>query len=572
MTRILKLIRNEDQGKKEGKRKASEKEIELLGLVENFHREYESLCALYDHLIGVSGKTLNHAISEKECSSNSSSDSEYYSSEETDIKNGKLESEAASFEVAELKHELASVIEQNKNLKSEYNELKIAADKKEREISALVKAGEANETWSLARIKELEGQLAGLKIETEFLRGQKRDQEPVREGKAAEARQLGDKRKGWRSHVLELESKLKDKEDENSVLMKKLNENENTFTTKIEEMMGKISSLHMEIGILHAKSSELEEILVCERENSLSQIKELMDQKTGLEVQLEIKTAEISDNLVRIESLNDELARKVLVEKKMAGEDQMQLNSLSKQKDERRTVEKKMEDFAEKFQTSFEDKIRLLHQRILVTEQLHTENKESYKLTKEKYEKENRELEVKITSYEDELRKTKEISELAEYALNGLELVVSKFEEENDNILTHISKMSNEIQFAKMWVTGTTCEVKRLKHNLDCLVSHLDDKEEQEFLLRDKVCKLEAKVSKEGGEKLNLIQAISQLEKKVGKYERQIKDKDERLLSLGDEKREAIRQLCMLVDYHRGRFDHLKQVVSKMGLRSGRTN
>ncbi|GMN31691.1 hypothetical protein TIFTF001_003354 [Ficus carica] len=568
VTRILKLIKNEDQGKKERKRKASKKDTELLGLVENFYKEYESLCALYDNLIGNSGRTRK----EKECLANSSSDSEYYSSEETDANNAKFESEAFSLEVAELKNELASVIEHNKNLKSQYDGLKIEADKKERESSALVKASEAQETQSLALIRELEGQLAGLKTEIQALQGQNRDQEPRREGNADEAKQQGEKRKAWRSRVLELETTLKDKEDENSILLKKLSENEDTFTSKVAEMMAQVSNLQVEVDSLQAKNSELVEILACERENGLAQVKELTDQKAELEVQLERKTAKISCDLVQRDSPNEELARKDLVEKKKVEEDQMQerANILEEERIANKrylqVAEKKIEDLAEKFQTSFEDKLRLLYQRILVTEQLHNENKESHKLTKEKCEKESREVGEKIKGYENEVRKMKEISELAEYALNGLGLVVTKFEKENGNFLAQISKMSNEIQFAKRWVTGAIGEIKRLKHKLDCLVAHLDDKEEQEFLLRDKVWKLEAKVSKEGGEKLNLIQAISQLEKKVGKYERQIKDKDERLMSLGDEKREAIRQLCIMVDYHRDRFDHLKQQVSKMRL------
>ncbi|PON44303.1 Protein Networked (NET), actin-binding (NAB) domain containing protein [Parasponia andersonii] len=674
VTRILKLIKNEDQEKKEGKRKASKKETELLGLVENINKECQSLYELYDDLISESRTKVNHGIKQKKCSSSSSSDSEYYSSEEIDINNGgKLEFEAASFEVAELKNKLASVCVEKDTLKSEYEaaltkirqaeiinkDLKLEMDKKERELSAQVKANRAES--SLARTQELEGQLAGLKIQLESLRSQKTDQEAKRD----ENKQVREKRKGWRSRVLELESILKDKEDENSVLLKNLEKNENSFTSKIAELMTQASNMQMEIDILHAQKGELEERLACQRENASVQVKDLMDQinvmkhevkylnqqRAELESQLERKIAKSSDRMVQIGSLNEELAKKILVEQKM-GEEQKgqsllhqkdnsvseidrlrleredqkatltlteeinnmerkldslkhkkrqlelktekedqehstsQMKSVGKIADQDISIQKsikglvlketkqnpqivarKMEDLAEKFRLSFDNKLRLLSQRILVTEQLNTENKESYKKMKEKYEKENKALEEKVVAYETVLRNTKEISKSAECALNNLESIVGKFEKENGNFLVHIAKVSNEVQFAKRWVIGTTGEIKRLKHNMDVLIGRLDEKEEQESLLRDKVWKLEAKASKEGGEKLNLMQEIDQLEKKAGKYEKLIKEKEERLLSLGDEKREAIRQLCILVDYHRSRFDHLKQVVSKMSPR-----
>ncbi|KAF3448673.1 hypothetical protein FNV43_RR09386 [Rhamnella rubrinervis] len=747
MARILKIIKNEDQGKKEGKRKASKKESELVGLIDNFYKEYQSLYALYDHLIGESAKIVFGRKLEKEGSfmSSSGSDSEYYSSEEVDINTAtgtaNQEVEFATLEVTDLKHKLASTTKEKEALAKECNaalskvqqaeiinkDLRSEMVSKEREIQALDQIHEAKAKQSVARIKELESQLSGLKTEMESLRSQKRDLETsCREGKAVKAskpKQKGDKNAELlQARVLELEAILKDKDDEKSALLKELKANENSSTSKIANLMAQVSNLQLEVDSLREQKGEIEERLACKRSDASSQIKVMQQeleslklQKTELEMQLDRKTKEVSKNLIQIETLKEELTKKnIIIEKRLVEEgsycstqmkelelqvdtlrnqrddldkqktskihennqlrvekeglntrivelegslsergdeasalraeyedgkkeavmqimaltaqvdtlkqeldslktqksqlelqsekmkltgkiEDQQRNSIKEdQKDSTRKLskeykqtkgrlqqnrpvlhaaERKMEDLAEKCRISFENNIRLLYQRILVAEQLHTENKENYRKTKGKYEKQNKDLEETIANYEVDMKKIRNISESAGNALDGLGLVVNKFEEENCNFVNHISTISKELQIAKNWIKGTTSEIKRLKQNVDVLVAQLDDKEEQEFLLREKVWKLEAKVSKEGGEKLNLMKAMTQLEKKLVKYESLIKEKDERLVSLGDEKREAIRQLCILLDYQRSRYDHLKQLVSHLSLRcNNKTN
>ncbi|KAK5843158.1 hypothetical protein PVK06_005601 [Gossypium arboreum] len=59
-------------------------------------------------------------------------------------------------------------------------------------------------------------------------------------------------------------------------------------------------------------------------------------------------------------------------------------------------------------------------------------------------------------------------------------------------------------------------------------------------------------------QKLKLLKAVSVLEKKVGELEKINKEKDATLFSREEEKREAIRQLCLLIDYHRTNWDKLQ--------------
>lgn len=69
-----------------------------------------------------------------------------------------------------------------------------------------------------------------------------------------------------------------------------------------------------------------------------------------------------------------------------------------------------------------------------------------------------------------------------------------------------------------------------------------------------------SKAEQGGGEKLN---SVSQLERMVVNLEQQVKQKEDTFLGVSEEKREAIRQLCILVDYHRSRYDHLREAISK---------
>ena len=54
------------------------------------------------------------------------------------------------------------------------------------------------------------------------------------------------------------------------------------------------------------------------------------------------------------------------------------------------------------------------------------------------------------------------------------------------------------------------------------------------------------------------------LEEKMGELEKTMSEKKEGILALGEEKREAIRQLCIWIDYHRSRCEDLKEMLSKV--------
>ncbi|XP_075640247.1 uncharacterized protein LOC142611993 [Castanea sativa] len=604
VTRILKLVKDEVECRKYGITKDPKKESELVGLVENFYKRYKSLYSMYDHLRRDLDTGLHGREEENFPLSPSSSDSEYYSSDEIDGNNGKLENEnqelaTEEFEVADPNHKLSSTEAKKEYLNSDHmaamckiqeaeqinKNLRVEADQRERELLAIVKEYEEHKTQASGRIREFKSQLTGLKFEVESLQDQKRNMKAHIQSKATEATQLIETNIGLHARILQLEFLLKDKGDEVASLLEKLKDSENYSSLKIADLIEEKEGLHarnleLESALTergHVISALQKKYKIKENEastqfmtlsaqiNNLQQdLDSLQTRKSQLEFQIERDKQESCQRLTLAESQNYELISKFGDEKRTLKEQESTKNEKSLH-----FAERKIEELAERFRNNIEDNIRLLCQRVLIIEHLHTENKDNYRMTKERYEQEIRVLEAKTATYGAEITKMRAIVVAANNTLSISDLVVNKLEVDNINVLNRINKMSNEIQHAKEWVTQRNKEMKALKVYRDCLVARLDDKVEQELLLREKVWNLEAKENKEVEQKLNLKKAISQLKKKVEELKKSIKEKDEELLNLGEEKREAIRQLCVLIDYQYSRYDHLKNLMSKMTARGG---
>nr|KYP67384.1 hypothetical protein KK1_013712 [Cajanus cajan] len=370
-----------------------------------------------------------------------------------------------------------------------------------------------------------------------------------------------------------------------------LNENN---VLKEECFLARIKDLELEVEIRCKNQSVLEdrnnklEKAMAQREEEISRLwrervsfkeeafihakaltTEVEKLRVELELQIERNQKEYSESLAKMENLNAKLETRVADQEEMIKkltETTEQINAENKQAKSwsskvelcQQSSERKMEDLAEKFQKIMEDNNRVLNQRIHVVKQLNNENKESHKMTK-RYEEDKKKLGERIESLPIEVN-------LKGLELGALNLAVGKLEERKDHVLGLVSKMLGEVEFAKDWVREGKNETKELKDKVDWLTMLLDEKKEQEKLLRKNVWKLEAKLSKEGGEKLNLMKVVKQLERKVSKLEKILRDKDEELVSIAEKKREAIRQLCFLIEFHRNRFVYLKESMSKRGV------
>lgn len=515
------------------------------------------------------GKLVSRRRNRRASLSSSDSDSEYFSSE-GDGNNRRSEKEH---------HILSDTTKQKPDIGNNTEELEALMEIKREEMSQyLIQIEKLKENLAemssaehimleekesfLARIKELELELETRSDEKNELKEKLRD-------RSYEIKQLEDENKALQDRNHGLKGAMTQRGDDISAFLKERENGKNGASMQIMALKADVTVLRLELDTLHEKKNKLEQ----QNERSMKEHAESLAKMENLNLKLSNQITDQAETMERISAEHKQA--KILSNK-------FKLN--------RQLTERKMEDLAQEFREKIEDNIRLLHQRIHVAEQLNNENKNSCKMTKQRYEQENKTLREKVASYEDELRMLQVSSTpslvgakkgllldlealhgLELVALNGLDFTTEKVEEHKEYVMSHVSKMMGEVQFMKEWIKQKNDEMKKLKDNVNGLNDLLNSKEEQEFLLREKVWELETKVSKEGGEKLNLTKSVSQLEKKVGKLEKNIKEKDEDLVSLGDKKREAIRQLCLVVDFHRDRCNYLKDFVTKMRRVNNRT-
>ena len=215
------------------------------------------------------------------------------------------------------------------------------------------------------------------------------------------------------------------------------------------------------------------------------------------------------------------------------------------------TVEKKMEEIADDFRMKIEDHIRILYRRIHVAEQIHLESKNEYIKIRDIVQ-ENKETRKSLLFYQTHFKRIKDTWE------KGYTRSTKKLEEAEEQT-DRVARLAKEIDSAKIWVCEKKSELETLAAKLECV-------EAQETLLKEKLSKLEKKLAEEGTEKLNLAKVVTKFEARIKELEINVKGREVELLSLGEEKREAIRQLCVLVDYQRDRYDELKKSVLKVSL------
>ncbi|XP_059638938.1 COP1-interactive protein 1-like [Cornus florida] len=588
----MKLAKNENENEKDGTRM---KNSEIAEFIQDFHRKYQSLYALYDNLRGKVREEVDGREEKKEgysCSTSSSDSESQYSLDEIGGKTSESRSElqkviddlkqkleTSNLEVTNLRNKLISMGEENEALTLEcmaslinipelekiINDLRIEAEhtentkqklvdessqskkkleEREKELSYFTKSHQVHESEAAARIKDLESQVTCLKLELE---NQKKELEKQVQHKATEAKQARDQNLVLESRILDLETASKEKEDVFFALHKKFEENENSLMSKIENLMAHSNNLQMEVDTPQIQKAEFED--VCKSNEASAQVKDITDQlnvlqeepksvsrqKSESESNLEKQTQEISLFLVQIEHLTEKLASTTLNEQRMLEDKEgLKVDSLSSQKSE---------EMAEEFCKKFEDHLRPLSRRIRVAEHLLIENKDCFRKIKERFEQEHVELEERAATNEVAIMKGKDSTLTANDMLTRLDSMVQRFEHCSANFLNQISKVSCEVKFAKDWMRRKTNAIKHVKEDADCLLAQMDAKEAELFGFGARVRKLE---------------------NKVRELENMVKEKEEGMLSVGEEKREAIRQLCLWIDYYRSHSDFLKKLLFEM--------
>ncbi|WCJ26467.1 myosin heavy chain-related [Euphorbia peplus] len=396
-------------------------------------------------------------------------------------------------------------------------------------------------------LKEKEGfivQIEELKLEVNSLHDQKNELEETIRGKEKESEKLYQENDILKAKVQESEKVSQ----ENDIMKAKLQESENLDQENdiLKEKIQESENLCQENDILKAKLQELESKSEQQENEASNRIIALKEQVNNLQQELDCAQSERrkwkTNSAQNLTELENEEQKKIHLSKTHSLDIQRLRVAESPRTSTRlfnqHTLERKIVELAEKFQMKVENQMRLLAQRIRVAEQIQTESKESYKKILEKLELENKELNGKNTAYESEAKKVKEmLSESGNSIISGLDQMVKKIDQEHGRFLNRMSRISDEIQSARKVMTGKNVEIKTLQENLA--------------------------IFDESGES----SAFQAMEKKIEDLEMKLREKDEFLVNVGEEKREVIRQLCVQIDYHRHRYDDLKDTVSKMPIR-----
>ncbi|KAL0324226.1 UNVERIFIED_CONTAM: COP1-interactive protein 1 [Sesamum calycinum] len=340
--------------------------------------------------------------------------------------------------------------------------------------------------------------------------------------------------------ISDLQIALSERENEQSTEQKKFESCQNIMSMKIKSLMEEVEILRVKLGNMQNERNCLEV--------------EFRNEQKRLQMELVREKQESSLSISQVEKMNAELTNKVAYQQKTLLELEAVIRELKDENVDAQTklaycksnfpiLERKVDEMTEEFRKQCEDKYRMLSRRIRVAEQLQVENKECYEKTRDSYEQENKDLKERVERTENSLKNVKEMTLTANDMLTSLDSMALKFEECTANFLNRISKASCELKFAKDWAMRKNRALLHVKDDLDCLLAQLDDKEAEILVFREKFWKSE---------------------NKVRELEKMMKEKEDAMLGFKEEKREAIRQLCVWIDYHRGRSDYYKKMVSEM--------
>ncbi|KVH91822.1 COP1-interactive protein 1 [Cynara cardunculus var. scolymus] len=549
--KIIELLKDEDQDDKE----------KLVGLIEEFHKRYQSIYERYDH---ITGKLKEKVRSKKENDSSSSSSSDT-DSDDQKSKNGKLENEIYT-EIDELKRKVAAETEEKEAINAEceaafkklqeteemFNESKLQSDRLREENSKLLADKRELETELSLKIEDINREKTSLMSEIEtamaIIEVEKRNNEELR----AVVVQLKEEKDGFESELENIKEefsktkeKLKTTEEEVSNAIQILETSEAEKKSLSEELSRqreihdsfkneteiKMIGIEEELELLKSQKTEIE--------------KRKEDEILALEKKSEDKESEINHLQVELESTRSQM-------------DSLKLELANKAADEQKLLEETIEDLKSDLEIkgdeinslsetvrNLEVKIRLANQKLRVTEQMLNETEHDHARREEKLHQENKDLTDKISTLSETIISVKkEVQENVHETLSIIDSLTVKFEEDYGHVTTRVSEIKNEIQAVASQVKRTRSEKDELKRKLEEMVVKL-------------------KMGESENEKL--MKLLENKNEKIEEMENKIHLKDEEIMEVVQDKKEAIRQLCIWADYQRGRCDRLQELLGGGG-------
>ncbi|KAF2570466.1 hypothetical protein F2Q70_00001439 [Brassica cretica] len=487
--------------------------------------------------------------------------------------------------------------EMNKGLRSQISGLKLVLKETGDEISTLVNKFGKSELGLTSRIEDLKCQLRNLEQEIGFLRERNAELTGSFQVKRVEDKErvngLMDQVSSLKHELESLRNKkveqVTEKDMQGRSVEQETDKERNKLNEEIDHLREENKELHTRITELESSQMEREikntdenedkskkldaelshqKKLAKEQDDVINRLSEKVKDQERLVKEQKETIDRFSEDLKQQDDVIRRLSAKIKDQERLVKEQKETIDkfsedlkqskrwSLGSSRDSKlnpNAIEKKMEEIAEDFRMKIEDHIRILYRRIHVAEQIHLESKNEYIKIRDIVQ-ENKETRESLLFYQTHFKRIKDTWE------KGYTRSTKKLEEAEEHT-DRVARLAKEIDSAKIWVCEKKSELETLAAKLEC-------GEAQETLLKEKLSKLEKKLAEEGTEKLSLAKVVTKFEARIKELEINVKGREIELLSLGEEKREAIRQLCVLVDYQRDRYDDLKKSVLKVSLKT----
>ncbi|KAL8196272.1 hypothetical protein R6Q57_025272 [Mikania cordata] len=540
--KIIEILEEEDQ----------EDKSKLVELIEQFHNRYKSIYEHYDQ-ITVKLKEKVRSKKEKESSSSSSSDSD-----DSSNKNGKLKGKiymAANTEIDELKRKLTVETEEKEALISQLQEtenmlsqLKLQSDQLReenskilaeiRELNQKIEDMQKEKETSMTTIEESNTIIAQLKFEKEGI-------ESELQNLKGEFSEMKERLTTKEDEVSNLIQKLETTELKNQALLEKLvdqkieiqKQKEDELMTLEKKYVEKFEEMQKEFESISTQKQESDNLIGCLR----GDITNLNGDQERLLEENNIHVAAIKQLEKKIVEMSKEIQNGIQSKEEMIEQLEETIEDL------RSDLEIKGDEINTLTETvrNLEVKIRLSTQKLRVTEQMLNETEDDHATKEEKLHEENKSLMEKISTLSQTITNVKrEVQDKVNETLTGIDSLIVKFEEDYGHIRTRVSEITNEIQ-------ATQIQLKQMKEDLknkfEEMVTKLKFSESENERLMKSLEEMKSGTAKK--------------DEKINELESKIHVKDGWISSFCEDKREAIKQLCIWADYHRDRYDHLQQLL-----------
>ncbi|GAB2224670.1 hypothetical protein Droror1_Dr00005436 [Drosera rotundifolia] len=369
-----------------------------------------------------------------------------------------------------------------------------------------------------AQKKALEDEITNLKLKLDSLQGQKKETEEQLKKKTAEAMRLSIEVKNLEAEVQNLEMK----ENQLSASVKKLEETEKESLSRMQSLMVQVASLEREVEAAGAEISDLKE-----------QILQQDSQKSDLEKSLKREIADVLESQKITQEEKKALAKKVAEMEREIEATNAEISKLKEyilQQDnqksgleiELKTLKREVANLTGSQKITQEEKKTLAKKVSEMEREVEAADAEISELMELIRQQDSQKSDLEIESLKRELTTLAESLKLAREEKKALAKKVAEMEREVEATDAEISELKEPIRHQDS--QKSDLEIESPKRKLAALAESLKIAQEEKKALAEKAAEMANEI-------------------------KQAQDLAAELRESGEQKKEAIRQMCMWFDY-----------------------